>query len=441
MEVMRALAGQGKAGAIDIKDLGQYGGRLAASAAQFSGPLAGNIESFGAIAQLAKKLGGATDTAEATESVARLASDMAKHASGFEALGVNVFADKNKTKFRNAEDVITESVVKSKGDETVLHDLFGERSIKAALGAQVAYSNAGGGKAGEAAIRQQFRELKATSLSTADVDEGAKARLLETQAKLNIAMEELTKTFNERLLPKLPPLIDKFVELTPALGKVVDFLTDHATWGGLGALVAAAIAADIAKAALGQLVANAITAAIRGGGGAPVPGGAGGGVGVLGKGLAVAGAALAGYEAGSALATGVIDPMLEGEKRGKTKADLTTSNVGSIESALRAGRISPEQAEEQRSKISDMVSQARVAGDISNAPGAVLNSITGAGPGASKFKEERAFSQNSEQVSKALDSLAAAIQDKANTIANVDTGSAGKGQADANHPSRGALAP
>jgi hypothetical protein len=80
----------------------------------------------------------------------------------------------------------------------------------------------------------------------------------------------------------------------------------------------------------------------------------------LGKGLAVAGAAVAGYAVGSAIAGGVIDPMLAGEARGKTKADLTTSNVGSIESALRAGRISPEEAEAQRGKIADMVSQARV---------------------------------------------------------------------------------
>ena len=155
-----------------------------------------------------------------------------------------------------------------------------------------------------------------------------------------------------------------------------------------------AIAADIAKAALGQAVASAITAAIRGGGGAGVPGAAGGGsgaVGVLGKGLAVAGAAVAGYAVGSAIAGGVIDPMLAGEARGKTKADLTTSNVGSIESALRAGRISPEEAEAQRGEIADMVSQARVAGDTSNAGSAVMNSITGAGPGVGQFKEERGF--------------------------------------------------
>ncbi len=302
MEVMRALAGQGKAGAIDIKDLGQYGGRLAASAAQFSGSLSGNIESFGAIAQLSKKLGGATDTAEATESVARLSSDFAKHQSEFRAKGIEVFSDKSHTKFRNAEDIITEAVVKTKGDEGVLHGLFGERSIKAALGAQVAFSNAGGGAAGEAAIREQFAGLKSTTLSKADVDTGAKARMEELDAKVNTAMEQFHNVLNERLLPKLPQLIDKFIELIPAIEKFIDLIISHP----YGTIIGGAIVAQIAKAGIAQLVASSFSGiasgvlSLLGIGAAAAPGAA-----AAGSALAAGGAAMGGAEiVGGAAAAG-----------------------------------------------------------------------------------------------------------------------------------------
>jgi len=444
MEVMRALAGQGRAGAIDIKDLGQYGGRLAASAAQFTGDAAGNIESFGAIAQLAKKLGGATGPAESTEAVARLASDFTMHQQGFRDLGVEVFADKGRTKFRPAEDILTEVVTKTKGDISKIDPLFGEMSMRAARGAQVAFTRAGGGAAGEAAIRSQFRDLRSATLSTGDVDEGVRGRMAENDAKLNNAMTELRNTVNDRLIPILPGLIEQVVRLIPAFGRFLDFLTSLTPWQGIGLVVGAAIATDIARAAVGKGVEAAIVAAIRamgGGGGGGVEGAAaGGGMGVVGKTLAFAGAAVTGYGIGSAVASGVIDPMLKGEERGKTKAGIVAGNVESVESALRAGRISPQQAEEQRSQIATMVAQARAAGSASNAGSAVLGSITGVGPGVGQFKENRAFAQESEQVTKALQKLTSAIEEKAGQIATVDV-PGGRGVADPNHPSRGALAP
>lgn len=277
MSVMRALVGQGMAGAIDIKDLGQYGGRLAASAATFSGPLAGNIESFGAIAQLAKKFGGATDPAEATEAVARIGSDMAKHADAFQGIGVDVFADKNKTKFRSAEDVITESVVKSKGDLTVLKELFGERSFKAALGAQVAFSNAGGGTAGESAIREQFRTLKSNTPTEDDIEAKNREHLAETGAKLNNALTQFNDAINSKLMPVIPGLVDEFTKVIPSLATmteaiarsvvpaikeiapVVELFAHSMTSHPWATLIGAAFTAEIAKAAIGSAITGGAT--------------------------------------------------------------------------------------------------------------------------------------------------------------------------------------
>lgn len=290
MEVMRALAAQGRAGAIDIKDIGEYGARLTAGAAMFTGNLAGNIESFGALSQLAKSRGGAASVAEATESVARLPSDLAKHADEFKAHGVDVYTDKSHTKFRNVEDLIVESVTKSKGDLGVLHDMFGERSFRAAAGAQAIYTNAGGGAAGEAAVRAELASLHA-HMTPEDVDRDAKERLAENDAKLNIATERYHAALNDKLLPLMPDLIDKFTRLIPSIEKFLDFLISN-PWAGIGGLVGGAIVADIAKAAIGQAASAAVIALIKkllGGGGGdlpnptdlPIPKGTGAGAGKL----------------------------------------------------------------------------------------------------------------------------------------------------------------
>lgn len=449
MEVMRALAGQGKAGAIDIKDLGQYGGRLAASAAQFQGDLSGNIESFGAIAQLAKKLGGATDTAEATESVARLSSDFAKHEYGFKQLGVNVFADKNKTKFRNAEDVITEAVVKSKGDQTVLKELFGERSIKAALGAQVAYANAGGGAAGESAIREQFASLRATTMTKGDVDEGLKSRLAENDAKINQAMEELHRTVNNRLLPMLPGLIEKFTELIPTIGKFMDFLISN-PWTGIGMLVGGAIVKDIAAAGLGRLVAGAVTgvaskamAAATGataatsavtGGAAAVEGAA---LGASGSGAAAAGGSvLAGV--GGLLGAGVgalYGISYIGQKRGE----------GRVAALMGADESTPEAQQQKLASLQGLLGRvgAQEAAAKKLRSGASTDSITPAEAKALGDTEAAAAAKNLDKLTAAIEKLNQQMDqatEKMREVAGIDV-SMPAGPADPNHPSRGALAP
>lgn len=250
MEVMRALAGQGRAGAIDIKDLGMYGGRLAASAAQFGGSLSGNIESFGVLAQLAKKSGGATDTAEATEAVARISSDMIKNEAGFKGLGIDIFTDKSRTKLIGAEDAILKAVVNSKGDISKLNELFGERSIKAARGAQVIYANAGGGAAGESAIRGEFAALHATTMTQEQIDKGARERMAETSAKLNIAMEKFHAALNDKLLPLLPSMVEKFTQLIPVVQRVIEFFTGGTLGEGIAKAVGVAFALEIGKGAI-----------------------------------------------------------------------------------------------------------------------------------------------------------------------------------------------
>ncbi len=159
MEVMRSFAGMGRAGAIDIKDLGMYGSRLAASAGMYQGDIVDTMTSLGAAAQLAKASGGATDAAEATMAVQHLGSDVSRSEAKehLAKYGINVWADKGQTKLIGPEQIIIDAVSKTKGNLPALREIFGERSIRAVQGAQVAYMRLAVATLAFEAIRQQFQ--------------------------------------------------------------------------------------------------------------------------------------------------------------------------------------------------------------------------------------------------------------------------------------------
>ncbi len=236
MDVMRALAGMGRAGAIDFKDLGMYGGRLAASAAMYQGDMVETMASLGAAAQLAKKLGGATDAAEATMAVQHLGSDVTRSEAKehLAKYGINVWADKGQTKLVGPEQIVIDAVSKTHGNLQALGEIFGERSIRAVRGAQVAYTRAGGGQAGIEAVRQQFRELRTTTLSKEEVDKDVADAMTEPLRKVTAATEQYHKALDEKLLPLMPKLVESFTNAIPAIAKFSEFVADHANWSGVG---------------------------------------------------------------------------------------------------------------------------------------------------------------------------------------------------------------
>lgn len=257
-----ALMGQGKAGAIDIRDLSQYGARIASSANLFEGGTGANIAAFGTIAQLAKSKGGATDAAEATEAVSALFGEMATHGKEFKSLGVELRGKGGK--LRNIEDILTETIEKEKGDPLKLEKLFGRRASKAVLGLSSAYNEAGGDVA---AVRAKFAEGREQSMKVEDVEAGVAGRRAETQAKLNEALERFTTTMQDRLMPMLPGLIQKFTDLIPSIQRAIEFFTNGSIWEGAAKLAGLALAAEIGKAGIAELISKMVT-----GGAAPVIG-------------------------------------------------------------------------------------------------------------------------------------------------------------------------
>lgn len=294
---LRMIAAQGKAGAIDVRDLGEYGPRLTAAAGLYQGDVVQNIGKMSALAQFAVASGSAHNARVGTESALTVASDLAKHGAEIRAkLGINVWADKDHTMLAPAEDTIAKMVVKSKGSQSKLLDLVGAESMHAVRAFSNTYSRAGGGAAGEAAMRGAFASIAAPTMSDSEIAKGVADKLTENATQMDQAVERIKVSF-QQFAPVATKMADEFARYAPDIAKALQSLLEH-PFAGLGAIVAAAVTAEIAKAALGAAIEQAILAAMGKRGAAGVAGEVGGGLlggagkgGLLGAGLRVAGTA------------------------------------------------------------------------------------------------------------------------------------------------------
>lgn len=101
--IMRTVAGQGKLGAVEIKDLAVQMAKLSAVAPQFSGSFEENMGEMGALVQMARAKGGAASAPQAATSLGSFVSTLSKSArvKEFDARGIKL--DDEKTgKLQNA---------------------------------------------------------------------------------------------------------------------------------------------------------------------------------------------------------------------------------------------------------------------------------------------------------------------------------------------------
>jgi hypothetical protein len=365
--VTRGWAGQGRAGSVDMRELAQYGSRIAASASKFAGDKATNMVALGGLTQVSTA-GGASSAAEATEAVAHLGADVYTNRKAFKRMGINAF-DKN-DRIVDPETLIKQSVIATKGNYGKLKDLFGMQSVKAAAGAgnifQESYlkSKDGGGSekdamaAGTKAMNEAFKKYSDSALTEEQVRKDAADRLAETDKKVEAAMNDLRETVAEKLIPKLQELIPKLTELVPKFADLLTQVIAVAEWMGKNPFktivlaIAAAVAKDVAMAGIGKIIASAIANA-AGGGGVKVPGGVGGGgapgaLGTAGAGLAIAAGALAVGSAGIA----AIDASYAASNQAGAKAfasDMAAVNLGGEASAMKA--TTPEQLQKKKAAL------------------------------------------------------------------------------------------
>ncbi|MEJ7728219.1 MAG: hypothetical protein WKG00_03305 [Polyangiaceae bacterium] len=347
LNIMRALAGQGKIGAVEMSDQVKYLGRLAATGPQFEGNVASNIQTMGMLTQLARQRGGAASAAEAFTSVSAFTTGFKKNArrSAFAAEGVDIEGAGGM--LRDPLAIVKDAIFKTGGDQGRLNKMFMDvRQAKPMDALRNVYMGAGGGKAGEAAVEAELLRLKAATLDQTEVARASTDAMKETPQKVqqfNNKMQDVADKMMVRMLPALERAAPALESLAETAAKVAAVTVENP-----GAAILAVIIASIAKAAIGQAVGNALAASIA----------ANGGIGAaLMAGGPLAIAALAITAASVALYTGLEAGLEKKEQYDTNFIDEDAGRLNAI-SAARGMRGRPENDPERIAAENELRAQA-----------------------------------------------------------------------------------
>lgn len=259
---MRVLAGAGREGSVDMRELAQYAGRISSGAAQFENK-GSAFSQLSAIVQQAAATGGATAAPEATEAVVRLATDIINKRDKFEALGIKTM-DKTGKFLRDPKEIIKETIARTKGDPSLLLEMFGHMSYRAVAGYQDVYNRAGGGAAGMKAVDEAFNKFENAALSETTVREDAAKRMQEIDKRLASTMNELRERIASELIPVIIDMVPTIKELIPQFAKMLKAVAGFVDWviknplSGVATMIGASVAKELAAVAIGNVVTKGI---------------------------------------------------------------------------------------------------------------------------------------------------------------------------------------
>lgn len=233
-DIMKTIAGQGKLGAVEIKDLATGMAKVATAASQFEGK--DSIKTFGAFAQLARGTGGAASAPETATAMQAFAGTFSKNArlGHFKEMGINVEGAGGK--LRDPMEIIIESLQKTKGDRGKMGSLFmSSEAQKVTRPFQTTYQNTYASTEGDeqakmaaatAAVRKQFEDMASAGMGEKEIQDSFAATMSTSAAKaqvFNNQLDELAADTKNDLIPtlqELAPLIKN--DLVPAVKAVVN---------------------------------------------------------------------------------------------------------------------------------------------------------------------------------------------------------------------------
>lgn len=261
---MRLLAGQGLAGAVDIKPLAGHMGGLTAAAPMFSGPVDKTMGQLGALVQIARDTGGAGTPMEAIRGVERFVGTFKSGArlKEFQKKGISPYGADGK--LIDMFSLIKQSLVATGGKVPEMDKLFkGIMPSRGVQGLATTYNAAGGGAAGLKAVDAYLEKFSTKAgLSAGEVEDKAGAASQTTAAKAARFQENLdmiAEKMATSLLPSLEKLAPQALKVTEAFAGLIDAAAKHP----FGA-VAVAIAAAIGRAGIESAARAALERTIMG---------------------------------------------------------------------------------------------------------------------------------------------------------------------------------
>jgi hypothetical protein len=219
--VMRAIAAQGKEGAVEIKDLATQMAKLSAASSSFEGDGAAVMAQMGALTQMTRAKGGAASATQAATAVGSFTNTFSKGArlDAFKNFGVDLRGTSGKIDLKK---VILGSIQAASADKfggmanfdrnmgKMFMDVQARRVTK---GYEKTFIEAGGGEAGLKAVEKALDDMASATINEKEISESFARSMNTTEAQVQLFNNEMSKTANE-LKTVLTPA---FVAMAPAI--------------------------------------------------------------------------------------------------------------------------------------------------------------------------------------------------------------------------------
>ncbi len=371
--VMKAIAAQGKVGAVEIKDLAVQMAKLGAAAGQFSGKPEEVMAQMGALTQMTRAKGGAASSTQAATSVSSFVNTFSKgkRLDAFKKYGIETQGPGGR--IRNSEEIILESLAKTKGDSRKMGELFMDvRARSVTRGFETIYKDAGGGQAGLVAVDKAFKELAKATMKEEELATSHAASMNTAEAKVQLFKNRIQETA-DKTAEKLLPALEK---LAPTIERAAQAFADFLLWAtdNPGKAIAVALSAAIAKAAIENTIRAGVEKLFSAGGGAGAVGGRG-----LGGNLAAAGVIASLAVTAITIGEAYIDDFYA-KKTQEDKKDFAdkveAQNLAS--KARMTGAVSPEEQKKLEEQLVTLKSQAGRKRDEIGSPGGGVDIAAGA---------------------------------------------------------------
>jgi hypothetical protein len=235
--IMMAVAGQGKLGAVEIRDMASQMAKLGSVSHMFQGGAAAVIPLMGVLAQESKLQGGSASATQAATSVMGLARGLVKGKTyeHWQAMGLTPFADKGHTILKDPRELIREALEKTHGDQLLMGQLLPEASGQRAIrGFANIYNDAGGGNKGLAAVNAEFERLASAQLTATEVTRALGEAMDTDKSKIttfNEQMAQIVEETGKSLLPALEALAPTVIEVAQSIGAAATYITGRLPGG------------------------------------------------------------------------------------------------------------------------------------------------------------------------------------------------------------------
>jgi len=271
-QMMLDLMAQGKAGAVEIKDLASLAGGLGSTRGLYQGSVTENQRKLLALAQVTRTEG--TSAEEAMVAVKDLGVEaVGKAAKSTAPQWLRNAVDAKTGQIKGGpEQLIEAALLGTGGNLGELTHIFGQRGSKAFDRLAPLFNEAGGGQKGIEAIRKEMAPMLNVRGNAGELDEQF-AQVMESPGKkLETAINAIATQMDNAMAPALAsfakklsdPEVEKQIDtLISAVGKLAEFLIENPLKGA-GLALLTKVTADVAQAQIGEGLKAVLTKTLAG---------------------------------------------------------------------------------------------------------------------------------------------------------------------------------